>query len=69
MLTGIPDGSLPDTLASIVKASYLEKLEVHVLLLYAIKLYITLLNYNVVRFVIKKLSFRFTVKFKIMLFL
>ena len=28
MLTGIPDGSLPDTLASIVKASYLEKLEV-----------------------------------------
>ena len=31
MLTGIPDGSLPDTLASIVKASYLEKLEVLVL--------------------------------------
>ena len=28
MLSGIPDGSLPDTLASIVKASYLEKLEV-----------------------------------------
>ena len=28
MLTGIPDGSLPDTLTSIVKASYLEKLEV-----------------------------------------
>lgn len=29
MLSGIPDGSLPDTLASIVKASYLEKLEVY----------------------------------------
>ena len=28
MLSGIPDGSLPDTLAAIVKASYLEKLEV-----------------------------------------
>ena len=28
MLSGIPDGSLPDTLTSIVKASYLEKLEV-----------------------------------------
>ena len=28
MLSGLPDGSLPDTLASIVKASYLEKLEV-----------------------------------------
>ncbi|XP_066019185.1 lon protease homolog 2, peroxisomal [Pocillopora verrucosa] len=28
MLSGIPDGSLPDTLASIVKASYLEKLEI-----------------------------------------
>ncbi|XP_073234263.1 lon protease homolog 2, peroxisomal-like isoform X6 [Porites lutea] len=27
MLSGIPDGSLPDTLAAIVKASYLEKLE------------------------------------------
>ncbi|XP_068694451.1 lon protease homolog 2, peroxisomal-like [Montipora foliosa] len=28
MLSGLPDGSLPDTLASIVKASYLEKLEI-----------------------------------------
>lgn len=28
MLGGIPDGSLPDTLASIVKASYFEKLEI-----------------------------------------
>lgn len=28
LLSGIPDGSLPDTLAAIVKASYLEKLEV-----------------------------------------
>ncbi|XP_073234258.1 lon protease homolog 2, peroxisomal-like isoform X1 [Porites lutea] len=28
MLSGIPDGSLPDTLAAIVKASYLEKLEI-----------------------------------------
>ena len=28
MLAGIPDGNLPDTLASIVKASFLEKLEV-----------------------------------------
>ncbi|XP_074617102.1 lon protease homolog 2, peroxisomal-like isoform X2 [Acropora palmata] len=28
MLSGLPDGSLPDTMASIVKASYLEKLEI-----------------------------------------
>ena len=36
MLTGIPDGSLPDTLASIVKASYLEKLEVQLFNLFLV---------------------------------
>ena len=37
MLSGIPDGSLPDTLTSIVKASYLEKLEVLVNMSLSIK--------------------------------
>lgn len=43
MLTAIPDGSLPETLASIVKAFYLVKLKV---LLYAIYL-VTLKVYEI----------------------
>ena len=33
MLSGIPDGSLPDSLMSIVKAPYLEKLEVQIMII------------------------------------
>ena len=43
MLSGIPDGSLPDTLTSIVKASYLEKLEVQIMII-AVIIYIFFVN-------------------------